>query len=107
MKENSRHDHHEAMLRMIESFQGSGQTRKEFCTLQSIPLSKFYYWQKKYFQKQHQATESGFFIPVSASRRQGSISPSSQITLQYPNGVSLSLPLNTAPSVIRTLIRLI
>jgi hypothetical protein len=107
MKNISREDRREEMFGIVEAFKTSGQSRKAFCATRSIPLSLFYYWQRKYFQHHQEDIEKSFFVPVSANGRVSSKSNLQEITLQYPNGVCLALPLSTSPSVIRSLILLI
>ena len=107
MKDISRKDRQEEMFRIIKAFKESGQSRKAYCSTLSIPISMFYYWQRKYFQHQQEGSGKSFFVPVSTCGSRLSKGNAAEITLQYPNGVSLAIPLSTPLTVIRTLIRLI
>lgn len=41
----------EEMVNVIQEFKASGLSRRQFCKDHEYPLSNFYYWQKKYYQK--------------------------------------------------------
>jgi hypothetical protein len=49
----------EEMIQVIEDFKNSGLTRKEFCKGRDYPMSNFYYWQKKYFEKFPEQLDTG------------------------------------------------
>jgi len=36
------------MYALVESYEQSNQTRRDFCAAHSLPLSTFGYWQRKY-----------------------------------------------------------
>ncbi len=39
------------MFQIIKTFKVSGLTRRKFCLESNYPMSNFYYWQKKYYDK--------------------------------------------------------
>jgi len=41
----------EQMYQIIRDYKASGMTRRAFCLERGYPMSNFYYWQKKYYQK--------------------------------------------------------
>lgn len=87
------------MYALIEKSNQSNVSKKQFCQQEGIPLSVFYYWQKKYKQAS-QAPDKGF-LPVEISSKpqaQGSI----EIT--FPNGVILRLEGGSDLEMIRSLI---
>jgi len=96
-------DHRKVMLQMIEEWQKSGICKKEFCETHQIAQWKFYYWLKRYNQKEN--NEPRHFVPV----RTGKKKPvqTSGLEIQYPNGVKLVLPAGTGIQVIRAMIGLI
>ncbi len=48
----------EEMYQIIRDFNASGLTRRQFCLEREYPMSSFYYWQKKYYQKFPEELES-------------------------------------------------
>ena len=87
------------MYTLIEKSNQSNVSKKQFCQQEGIPLSVFYYWQKKYKQAT-QAPDKGF-LPVEISSKpqaQGSI----EIT--FPNGVILRLKGGSDIDMIRSLV---
>lgn len=95
------------MFRIIEEFNNSGKTRKDFCFDNKMAVNVFYYWQRKY-RDEKQGLAQGSFVAV---RTSGKIQPlsakESVITVQYPNGVSLQVPVGSPVQVLRALIWLI
>ncbi len=91
----------EDMFAIIEECQVSNLTKKEFCQQKGIPVSLFYYWQKKYKEQQN----PGGFIPININAR-NHISDSLAIEIQYPNGVIVRLPDQTPPSIVKRYLQL-
>jgi len=73
------------MFSLIEKWQQSDQTQKDFCRGHDVKLATFHYWQKKY-RNQNQKDISGF-IPMEISS-----SDVRTVEIRYPNGVILQLP---------------
>jgi hypothetical protein len=96
-------EHSRQMLVMIEEWQKSGVSKKEFCETRQIAQWKFYYWLKLYNQKEN--NEPGHFVPVKTGRKKQA--QTIGLEIQYPNGVKLMLPAGTGIQVIRAMIGLI
>lgn len=102
MEQSSPQSRQEKMFSIIESWQESGLSKKQFCAEQSISQPVFYYWMKKYREQHFQAPEG--FIPVCV---QNEVPRSNGIVeILYPNGVRLLLPGETDLGVVRSLIGL-
>jgi hypothetical protein len=103
MRNDQTIEHSRKMLGMIEEWQKSGVSKKEFCINHEIAQWKFYYWLKRYNQKEN--NEPGHFVPV----RTGKKKPvqTTGLEIQYPNGVKLMLPAGTGIQIIRAMIGLI
>ena len=69
------------MLALVEQWRDSGQSQKEFCSLQGIKFSTFCYWIRR---SKEQPKEAGFkqILPSQVS--------SGRIDIFYPNGVKVS-----------------
>lgn len=93
------------MFALIEAYKQSGLTRKDFCEQNSIPVARFYYWQKK--QRAQHFGDTGSFIRLTSNGREKGFLSGGIIVLQYPNGVSLQLSDNTPVATIRTLLSLV
>lgn len=107
MKDQSRQLHQEQMFQLIEEFNNSGKTRKDFCVDNKLAVNVFYYWQRK-LREHSQGLTQGSFIAVKTSGRTCKVqSKDSLITLHYPNGVLMQVPVNAPVSMLRTLITLI
>jgi hypothetical protein len=90
------------MIALIELQKQSNQTNKYFCEQQGIAQSCFYYWQKKYRQEQ---TGSSGFVPVLVKRSSSGLSQS--IEINYPSGVSITVPAGANITLIKSLVSLI
>lgn len=71
----------ERMLALMEQWRGSGQSRKEFCSLQGIKFSTFCYWIRR-SKEQHKGTGFKQILPSQVSL--------GRIDIIYPNGVKVS-----------------
>ena len=67
------------MLALVEQWQQSGKTQKDFAAENEIALSKLHYWIKKKRQQQPE----GFLELTSPC--------TSPVIIRYPNGVELQL----------------
>ena len=74
----------EEMFALVEDWRQSGQTQKAFCQERGCPVSRFYYWLKKY---RSTVEDAGDFIDVL-----GTMPAGHGIEIRYPNGITLSLP---------------
>ena len=83
------------MTAMIEDWQSSGKSKKQYCLENGINEAKFYYWYSRLNRKQD--TPLGF-IPIEKP------SVAREIEVFYPNGVKLKF--NGALSLLAQLIRL-
>ncbi|MDP4185890.1 MAG: hypothetical protein Q8862_12120 [Bacteroidota bacterium] len=93
----------EAMFALIEKWKGCGQSRKEFCKEQSLALSVFHYWLKKWQDAQSQPYVEGFIplkVHADKSERDGALE------IYYPNGVKIVLRSKTDISMVRALVGL-
>jgi hypothetical protein len=85
MKKEQREQQKENMFSLIEKWQQSDQTQKDFCREHDLKLATFHYWQKR-FRKQDKEEPSGF-IPMEISS-----SYARAVEIRYPNGVIIQLP---------------
>jgi hypothetical protein len=73
----------EQMFQLVEEYQQSGRSQKEFCSQQGISLAKLNYWISKY--RQERQPSAGFFkidtIPAPVQQ---------PLEICYPNGVKLT-----------------
>ena len=81
------------MLTLVEQWQQSGMSQSAFARTQNITLFKLRYWVGK---RQQIEQESGF-IQINGFSHQG-------INIRYPNGVELSLPIQTPAVILKSLI---
>ncbi len=85
MEKQQRGQHHQEMFALIEQWQESNQSQKDFCQEHEIKLATFHYWQKKYRQRE-QDNRSGF-IPKEISSSGARV-----VEIRYPKGMILQLP---------------
>ena len=71
----------EKMYQLVESYQQSGKSQKEFCIQSGIRLAKFNYWIRKFRQQQ----PSAGFLKIET----GLASEQQELEICYPNGVRL------------------
>lgn len=86
----------EKMRTLVTAWQTSGQTQNEFSVTHNISIHTFKYWLYKFRQEQENA---GSFI-----RLDKVMLP--ELCLRYPNGVELLVPAQTAPTLLRELIKI-
>jgi hypothetical protein len=87
------------MQALIEKFNKSNVSKKQFCRQEGIPLSVFYYWQKKFKQTGQPSGEG--FLPVEVNHK---TSIQSSIEISFPNGVVMRLEAGCDIEMIRSLI---
>lgn len=91
----NRTERSEAMLAHVAAWQGSGQSRKDYCSEHGIAVNTLHYWCAR-----HRRTDARKgFAPVEVSAPEG-------MELHYPNGVRLLLPAGTALQHLAACIRL-
>ena len=74
------------MLALVEQWRDSGQSQKEFCSLQGIKFSTFCYWIRR-SKEQHKGTGFKQILPSQVSSGHIDIR---HIDIIYPNGVKVS-----------------
>ena len=84
---------------LIDKFNRSNVSKKQFCRQEGIPVSVFYYWQKK-FKQTSQPSGIGF---LSVEVNHKTITQSS-IEISFPNGVVMRLEAGCDIEMIRSLI---
>lgn len=90
----SREEKRKEMSMIVEQWQESGMTQKDFARSHEIKLSTLRYW----IRKSRDEFSGGDFIPLNLSSGQA-------IRLFYPNGIEIELPAQTPVHVIRYLIK--
>jgi hypothetical protein len=84
----------ESLNQLVREWKGSGLSQAKYAAQHNLTLAKFRYWIKK---SKAPAGEEPGFIQLSGFTVQG-------ISLRYPNGVELSLPIQTPVNVLNSLI---
>ncbi len=87
------------MFPLIEEWERSGQSQKEFCSSVGVAQHLMSYWVKKY--REEAIDEKSGFTEIKAS------SLASPIEICYPNGVVVRLSDPKATGLLKTLIGLI
>jgi len=72
------------MFHLVEKYQKSGLSQKQFCEEHHLPKSTFLYWLKKYRTENKQAAG---FIPINLS----GLNPASDYQIELPNGIRIYL----------------
>jgi hypothetical protein len=93
----------EKMFLLIEEWQQSGQSQRQFCIKNDIPYHIFIYYNQKYKQ-QHIGNEGGF-LPMEITNT-SSHRNSGDIEVHYPNGVMVRLPGSMNLRMVEHLIKL-
>jgi hypothetical protein len=94
------------MLSKVDEWQTSGMSLAKFAKKNNIPSSTFSYWiskSKRLSNNNKSVTESSDFIRFSGDEFLPGIT-GQEIKLQYPNGVSLTLPTDTSIKDLKKLI---
>ena len=87
------------MLALCQEWEQSGKNQKQFCDQYSLKLGTFGYWRRQYLEEQRHKGVDGF-IPILSNEVQLSLK------IQYPNGVIVNVPANTALDQIQSLVHL-
>lgn len=91
-------------LTLIEAWQASGLTQKEFCFQHSIAYSGFHYWFKKFREDKSVSTPTSTFIPVKVTTSGLTQIPSSAIELVMPDGRRVNFPQGVEVGFLRALL---
>lgn len=84
------------MFALINEFEDSSLSGREFCETKGLVPSTFYYWKKK--KARNESPGSGGFIAISPNTvKNGSLE------LIYPNGIRLRLEVSQFPLVSKLL----
>lgn len=81
-------DKREDMLLLMEEFENSGQTQKEFSATLGMGFPKFNYWYRKLKKEKGAGGAAGFVRVDTAEPEAAGRAP---LELEYPNGVKLKL----------------
>jgi aryl carrier-like protein len=84
----------EKMFALIEAWQTSGLSQKDYLVQVGIKQAKFQYWLKQY-REQHSTLDS--FVEIQPSY-------SNPIIIRFPDGLEISLPEQTSVRIIKELI---
>ncbi len=90
----------EEMYSLIEDYQNSGLSQKEFSKTQQIRYATFNYWVCKY-RKEKAQPDTASFIPLIPSKK--SVWP---ISITFPNNIRIELSGDVPSSYIKQLIEL-
>ena len=105
MTKQERENWQKEMFTLIEQWEKSGTSQKEFCTQHDLRSHVFYYWLSKY--KRTRSTSRSGFVPVEISQGEGKSKEQGEIHIQYPNGVMIILSESVNISRLRALIKAI
>jgi hypothetical protein len=89
-------DKRSMMLTMVEQWRQSGLSQAEFARVQNIKTVKLRYWIHKH---RHNEFNGSGFIQLNGMASSG-------ISIRYPNGVELVLPLEVPAGYIKMLINI-
>lgn len=79
----------------MENWESSGEDRDQFCQQHELTLATFSYWRTRYRKSQKKPGELFTELQPEISNK---------IEVIYPNGVKVSLPQQSDPSMIKLLI---
>jgi len=75
------------MYALVEKYQESGMSLREFCTNEGVKVAKFQYWRNKY-KKTH--SQLGGFAKLEISEP---VALALHIVIKLPNGTIIQIPL--------------
>jgi hypothetical protein len=79
----------EKMFALIEEWQQSGQSQRQFCIENDIPYHMFIYYHTKYKQQAHDNQDGFLPMEITGDCSQGNFG---EIEIHYPNGTMVRLP---------------
>jgi len=89
------------MFPVVELWQSSGQTQKEFCQEQGIKPHVFTYWVGKYKKQRAGSDETTGFVPIAIEEQR---SESYYAEISYPDGTRLRFGRSVSAEQIRQLL---
>lgn len=90
------------MFSLIQVWQKSGMTQREFCEKKDITYGKFQYWMKRYDEAGHAPERASNFLPVHVKKEIPAQSGSLEIV--YPDGRRLVFHQEVEPDFLRALL---
>ena len=93
----------EQMYPLVAQWQGSGQSKRQFCADHGLNLHTFNYWLDKY-RRSHRPTTDSNFLAVSVAP--SATLPPTGVHLRYLNGVELHVHHPLTPTELLTLLQL-
>lgn len=102
MKTGKRLKTEKEMYPLIEQWQNSTKSRKEWCEQHDIAPHVFHYWLQKYREQYNQAPA---FIPLQTEKL--TTTGNHVIEIHYPNGVYLRLEKPVSPNLLQQYIQLL
>jgi hypothetical protein len=103
MNKIDRQAREQQMQQHIQTWQKSGQTQQEYCKQNSLGFHTFYYWLKRF--RDRERVPGIDFVPLRIKDHR--LTPIGSLEIQYPNGVRLSVPSSMDVRLLSKLIRLI
>ncbi len=104
------------MYKVIEDWLSSGESQRGYCKSTGLSISTFKYWYTKYkSSKGKQSVSSAIkpknkptqtFIPVKLPTPTESLTTTDQLKISYPNGVSISCPVDMEVTRLKSLLHL-
>jgi hypothetical protein len=98
-KVKKKHRSTEEMMCYIKEWEGSGESKKSFCTRRGISPSILHYWYSK-LQDGGMDNEKGF-VEVTPTLKSSSNDP---IQIIFPSGAKIILSQGIDPSIIRSIV---
>lgn len=85
----------EKLFALIEKWERSGQSKAEFARERGIPLPTFHYWYRQYQEHQARTVTPTFIelpsVEVSKTRREDLSSREPRLSVEFPDGVRISI----------------
>lgn len=90
------------MFSLIQVWQKSGMTQREFCEKKNITYAKFQYWMKRYNEAGDAPEPTSSFLPVHVKKESSARSGSLEIV--YPDGRRVVFHQEVEPDFLRALL---
>lgn len=94
----------ESWFRLVEDWQASGLTKKEFCAQQSIAYSGFHYWVKKFREGKSLPTSGSSFIPLKLTSGSLAKHAIGSVEVILPDGRRVNFPSGVDVGFLRELL---
>lgn len=85
-------------IKIIEAWKASGMSQSDYCDINQINYHQFVYQHGKLSGRIKTKSK---LLPVKVSQTEQVMPDKNHFILQYPNGLKLSIPVNTHPAVIK------